>query len=379
MTVSVLRRSDADDATLLRRAARGDRRAHRIYCRRHAERAIELVEQLIGDGADSALTASRVLSETIAQGVAGDDALVRCAVRIVAPLTTERGLAHLVVALADGDGRTEDEVAALIDRTTAEVSELRALAYAEAGPTAAVMARECRGWPLVARKDRLTPAERQAADGHLALCRQCRARLDEQRQNRDKMWVRGGGAVSAVVVADVVSLSLPAGGAFAGSGLASVVLGKAGMAIVGAGAIAITATSAGVAVARSAPSQPHGTHVPSVGPRDPGGASGATTAPTSRSGNPRATTGQSGGGAATSTPTKKDPVTGKLLPSELPTAVPTISAPVQLPTALPTALPTVLPTKLPVPLATKLPLPKPTISVSVPPLQLPTGGSLLGP
>src|SRR3954470_493958 len=316
MTVSVLRRTDADDATLLRRAGRGDRRAHRIYCRRHAERAIELVEQLIGDGADSALTASRVLSETIAQGVAGDDALVRCTVRIVAPLTTERGLAHLVVALADGDGRTEDEVAALIDRTSAEVSELRALAYAEAGPSAAVMTRECRGWPLVARKDRLTPAEREAADGHLALCRQCRARLDEQRQNRDKMWVRGGGAVSAVVVADVVSLSLPAGGAFAGSGLASVVLGKAGMAIVGAGAIAITATSAGVAVARSVPSQPHGTHAPAVGPRQPG-VSGATSAPTSRSGNPRATGGPSDGGPTASTaPPNTDPVTGKLIPTE---------------------------------------------------------------
>ena len=337
MTVSVLRRSDADDATLLRRAGRGDRRAHRIYCRRHAERAIELVEQLIGDGADSALTASRVLSETIAQGVAGDDALVRCAVRIVAPLTTERGLAHLVVALADGDGRTEDEVAALIDRTTAEVSELRALAYAEAGPAAAVMTRECRGWPLVARKDRLTPAEREAADGHLALCRQCRARLDEQRQNRDKMWVRGGGAVSAVVVADVVSLSLPAGGAFAGSGLASVVLGKAGMAIVGAGAIAITATSAGVAVARSVPSQPHGTHAPAVGPRQPGGGSGATSAPTSRSGDPRATGGPSGSGANASTPPP-----------------------------------------MPVPLPSNLPLPTPSISVSVPPVQLPTGGTLLG-
>ena len=69
------------------------------------------------------------------------------------------------------------------------------------------------------------------------------------------------------------------------------------MAIVGAGAVAITATSAGVAVARNAPSQPHRTHVPAVGPRVPGSASGATAAPTSRAGNPRATGGQSGGGS----------------------------------------------------------------------------------
>jgi len=353
----------------LGRARRGDRRAHRLYSSRHAERAVELVEQLCESSADATALASAVLSGAIADGVAGDDALVRTAVRVAAPVTTERGLARLVVALADGDGRTDDEVAALLDRTPAEVAELRAVAYADAMPTAGLPARECRGWPLVARKDRLTPAERAAADGHLALCRQCRARLEEQRQTRDKIWVRGG-AVSAVVVADVVSLSLPAGGAFAGSGLASVVLGKAGMAIVGAGALAITATSAGVAVARNAPSPPHGGHVPAVAPARPGGAGTGTgtVGPRSRSGDPRVTGSQAGGGAVASPPADKTQSTvGKPLPTNATTAAPTLSVPVQLPTTPPTTLPTSLPTS-PVQLPTRLPLPTPSVSLSVPSL-----------
>jgi len=369
MTVSLLRRPDADDVTLLRRARRGDRRAHRLYSSRHAERAVELVELLSEGNSDATTIAPHVLSTAIARGVAGDDALVRAAVRIAAPVTTQLGLARLAVALADGDGRTEDEVAGLLDRTTAEVAELRAVAYAEAGPTSGAFPRECRGWPLVARRDRLTPAESAAADGHLALCRQCRARLDEQRQTRDKIWVRGG-AVSAVVLADVVSLSLPAGGAFAGSGLASVVLGKAGMAIVGAGALAITATSAGVAVARNGPAHPHRTLVPSVAPSQPGAADPATTTPASRSGDPRVTGSQSNGGeVASPPPTKTQSTIDKPLPSNAPTLVPTVSVPVPLPTSLPTTLPT-LPTVLP----------SPSISVSVPslPLPLPGQSTLLG-
>ena len=129
MTLSTLRRPDADDATLLRRAVRGDRRAHRLYSRRHAERAVEIVELLLDGDVLSAQIAAQVLRATIADGVAGDDALVRCAVRVAAPVTTDRGLARLAVALTDGDGRTEAEVAGLLDRT--DVPELRALAYAE--------------------------------------------------------------------------------------------------------------------------------------------------------------------------------------------------------------------------------------------------------
>jgi len=360
MSISDLRRAEADDATLLRRARRGDRRAHRIYGRRHAARAVELVELVAGD-ADSAALASQVLSAVVADGVAGDDALVRCAVRVTAPFAPEQGLARLVVALTDGDGRSEEEVAELIGRSVADVAELRADAYSAVGP-APVVVRECRGWPLVARRERVTSAERAAADGHLALCRQCRGRLDAQRQTRDKIWARGG-AVSAVVVADVVSLSLPAGGAVAGS-IASVALGKAGMAILGATVVAVTATSAGVAVARQAPAQPHRTQNPVVGPQHRGGP--PVKAPSSRPGGD-ARTGSRSGAAASDSPSpasRLNPVPGAE-PSAVPTAVPTIppptiSAPVQLPTTLPTLLPL------------------PSVSVSLAPLPLSDASPLLG-
>jgi hypothetical protein len=146
------------------------------------------------------------------------------------------------------------------------------------------------------------------------------------------------------------------------------------VAIVGAGAVAITATSAGVAVARSAPSQPHRSNVPSVAPRHPGGGDEATAAPHSqsgsRSGDPRVTGSQSSGAeTASPPPSKTQSVGGKPLPTDAPTAVPTLSGPVQFPTSLPTHVPTILPTGLPV----HLPVPAPSISVSVP-----TQGPLLG-
>lgn len=358
MTIVTLRRAEADDATLLRRARRGDRRAARLFSRRHAARAVELVELLVDDRDVSAQLAAHVIATATADGVAGDDALVQCAVRVAAPVSTTEGLARLVVALVDGEGRTEGDVAELIGRSSTDVAELRSLAYADVAPLP-VRTRECRGWPLVARRDRLTPAEREAATGHLSLCRQCRARLDEQRQTRDKIWVRGG-AVSAVVVADVVSLSLPAGGAVAGSGAASVVLGKAGMAIVGATALAVTATSAGIAVARTNPAHPHRAPAPAVAP-----ASGSSTGSATSTDPGHTITGSQSGGATVSTPPATAPAGRKapgptVLPTAFPSGVPTVSVPVQLPTKIPT-----------------LP-PLPTPSVSVPPLPLPTGSSLLG-
>ena len=360
MTIVALRRADADDATLLRRARRGDRRARRIFCRRHAARAFELVDLMVDDGADKTALAAAVLSGTVAEGVAGDDALVRCAVTVVLPATDQRGLARLVTALTDVDGRSEGEVADLVGRSPAEVAGLRTLAYAAAGAPRP-MTRECRGWPLAARRDRLTPQERDAANGHLMLCRSCRNRLTEQRETRDKLLIRGG-AVSAVVVADIVSLSLPAGGAVAGGGLASVVMGKAGVAVVGATALAVTATSAGIALTRHAPDH----KAPSV------------NAPATRSGagdgsnvsQPRDAAGTGADTATTpppSTAPAKKSATVTNVPAVTPTDLPTLSVP--LPLQLPTALPT-LPTVPP------LPLPGPSVGVSVPPL--PTAPSLLG-
>lgn len=355
MSLVALRRPDADDITLLRRARRGDRRARRIFSRRHAERALELVRLAVGDGADTSALAAAVLSAVVTGGVAGDDALVRCAVDVVLPAAREHGLARLVTALTDVEGRSDAEVADLIGRSPGEVASLRTLAYAEAGATRPV-ARECRGWPLAARRDRLTPQERDAANGHLMLCRSCRGRLSEQRETRDKLLIRGG-AVSAVVVADIVSLSLPAGGAVAGGGIASVLLGKAGVAIVGATALAVTGASTGVALSRHAEHRmPSGTVRPAVSgtsqhpsqPRDAAGSTGQAATP--------ATTASPGSPA-----NKRAPVPP--LPSVTPTGLPTLPGP--LPLQVPTALPTALPTG-----------PLPSVGVTLPPL--PSATSLLG-
>jgi hypothetical protein len=376
MTLVSLRRADhADDTVLLRRARRGDRRARRIFGRSNAPRVVELVDLLVAGSGDATRLSADVLAATVAGGVAGDDALVRCALRVLAPATTERGLARLALALTHIDGRSDDEAAELLGRTAAEVVELRALAYADAGTTPTPTPRhDCRGWPLAARRDRLTPPERDAANGHLMLCRPCRTRVNAQRSARDKLLVSGG-AVGAVVIADVVAMSLPAGGAFAGGGVAGLVMSKAGAAVVGAAAVAVTMTSAGVAVARHAPDgsapvtvpqSPHksGQVSPAAAQGDAGG-SPAVTAPPPPTGTsrPRSVT--------VSAPSSAAPSVG------VPAATaPPVSVPVQLPssllTSLPSSLPT-LPTLLPVLPTRSLP-----VTVSAPPLPLPTVTTLLG-
>lgn len=368
MTLLSLRRADADDATLLRRARRGDGRAHRLFARRHAARAVELVELLVDAPAESATLAATVLDATIAAGVAGDDALVRCAVQTLSAATDADGLSRLVVALTDVEGRTEETVAELTQRSVAEVADLRASAAAGLGTTR-VVGSDCRGWALAARRDRLTVSEQEAADGHLSMCRSCRARLDEQRRTRDKLRMSGT-AVSAVVVADVVALSVPTGGtAASASGIASLVLGKAGVATVGAATIAVAATSAGIAATRHLPTR-QGDVPGVVQPVKPGvsGPSGVTAVPHHVGTTP--STAQVGSVPPSSTPS----TTTRLAP------LPTLS-PLPTTTLVPT-LPTRVPLPLPTDITTVASLPSvdatPTLPVSLPTDIVATATSLLG-
>jgi hypothetical protein len=207
-------------------------------------------------------------------------------------------------------------------------------------------------------------SEQEAAHGHLSLCRSCRARLDEQRRTRDKLRLSGS-AVSAVVVADVVALSVPTGGAVAGaSGLASLVLGKAGAAVVGGAAVAIAATSAGVAVARQAPAhndKPAGVvrDVNRHGTRP----AGVTAVPH----NVGATT---PAGHATAVAVPSSAPTTRLAPLPLVTSVTVVSLSPKLPTTLP--LPTNVTSLSP------LPALSPTLPVTVPTDVIATATSLLG-
>ena len=381
MTLLSLRRpglsgGTTDDATLLRRARRGDRRAHRLFARRHAARAVELVELLCDplarSATQSATLAAAVLDATIAAGIPGDAALVRGAVRALRPATDDAGLSRLVVALTDGEGRSEEAVSELIQRSQPEVSALRAEGQSQLGVPRAV-GNDCRGWALAARRDRLTVSEREAAHGHLAVCRACRARLEDQRRTRDKLRMSGT-AVSAVVIADVVALSVPTGGAVASaSGVASLVLGKASVAGIGAAAVAIAATSVGVAAARVAPSHD----------RMPGFVSREDKARGTRPNNvsvPHNVSASTTPGAvgtlpspSTTTKTRQAPPpalpplpTSSVLPTTLPTTLPTVHAPLPLPTGLPSVTP--LPTLTSAP----------TVPVTLPTGVIATAASLLG-
>ena len=368
MTLLPLRRPDADDSTLLRRARRGDRRAHRLFARRHATRAVQIVELLCDAPAESATLAAAVLDATIAAGVPGDDALVRCAVQVLGPATDDAGLSRLVVALTDGEGRSEDAVSDLIQRSAVEVAVLRTDGRSHLGVPTHV-GNDCRGWALAARRDRLTVSEREAAHGHLSVCRSCRARLDDQRRTRDKLRMSGT-AISAVVVADVVAMSVPTGGAVAGaSGIASLVLGKAGVAGIGAAAVAVAATSVGVAAARVSPS-PDKVQTP-VSHNVKAHVTGTNTVAV-----PHSVSAPTTPGAVGTVPVPSAPTTTRQAPLPAlpplptspiaPTTPPTVKAPLPLPTSLPSVTP--LPTVSGAP----------TLPVTVPTDVIATATSLLG-
>lgn len=81
-------------------------------------------------------------------------------------------LEAVVVALLEDEQRTPAAVAELLDRPVAEVEGVRASTSSRAGrPVRPV---DCRGWVLVARRERADEVERAAAGAHLTACRTCR-------------------------------------------------------------------------------------------------------------------------------------------------------------------------------------------------------------
>src|SRR5437660_10339323 len=74
--------------------------------------------------------------------------------------------------------------------------------------TAPTVVRTCRGWPLVRATARLSPAERAAAEGHLALGRHCAARVQAEKSLEQRLAAAGSttlGIGVAALVARVVS------------------------------------------------------------------------------------------------------------------------------------------------------------------------------
>jgi hypothetical protein len=368
MTLLSLHRA-TDDNALLRRTRRGDRRARRILIRRHAQRAVELVDLMVGEGYDLAPLATRALDVALDGTGSLDDALVRATVRVCAPLSED--FSRLVLVLTDLEAWSEEAVADLLDIAIADVSELRAAARAAAGVSSTVRA-DCRGWRLVVTRERATEHERNAGEAHLALCRSCRRRDLEQRETRDRLGARSA-AASAVVAADVVALAVPVGGAASAAGIAGAIFGKAGVAGVGAAAVAVTIASAGVAAARHHPSAPH-RQGPTTRP-----AATSPSAPTATSSAPAAGPATAAPAATAGTPTtsRSQPLPLPPLPSLPSSTLPTLSGATSL-LPLPTATATTL---VPLPALSPTTVPSllsPLPSVPLPTVSVPSTGSLLG-
>src|SRR5947209_8369041 len=236
--------------------------------------------------------------------------------------------------------------------------------------TATTTARTCRGWPLVRAAARLSPAERVAAEGQLALCRHCAARVEAEKSLEQRLAAAGSTTLGFGVAALVARL---VGGS---SGVASLT-GSSVAPVVALSTVAVLTASVGGAVAVTRDAHPVAHHrVVTTVPAAPGrGGPGRTSTGSG------AVTG-AGAGVAPTSPAPAPATTGH--PTAAPaTAAPRIVAPTTAghvattPLPLPTSVtvPT-LPALPPVP-TPSLPLPAPSIPVlpSLPlPLPLPAGG-----
>jgi len=329
------------------------RRSRRVAARANAERALQLVQMLTDDEADHRAIAAAALRRF---GTSDDAAgLVRAVVAATGAAATGEGQGRLVLLLTDLDGWTEADVAALLDVPVDDVAHMRAAARSTIGAER-LNRRECRGWGLVGRRPGLTTDERVAADAHVAICRACRDRSIEQERARQRLHSRSA-AATATVLADVVALAVPAGGA-TGAGLAGVAATKLATALVGVGALSVAIGSAGVAVSRHHPAPAPGVvrHAP--------GATGTDSPTDSPTGSSRVAPVPSGpASVGKGTPATQQPVSAPTSHPAGTTRLPLPATPTSLPTSLlPTSLlPTALPTELPVPLPTLVPSSLPSL------------------
>ena len=221
--------------------------------------------------------------------------------------------------------------------------------------------RDCRGWPLVRAGGGLSADERRAADGHLALCRRCTAKLEAEKTLEQQLATAGSMTLGVAVAALAVRMGGKAVGAMplAGASLAPVVaLSTAAVLTVAAGGVIAT-------VRQTQPAPQHSRVVQPVAPA-PGQ---PVAAPTNTV--PHATD--------ATAPASSTPSTSGVVPAPSATFGPLLPPGQRSETSLPLPLPTnavlpgtVLPTKL---LPTKL---LPTVSVPALPVvtAVPTGTSV---
>jgi hypothetical protein len=190
-TPTVLLLADSETEQLVARARRGGRRARRKLHRRLRAPLYPLAYAWSGHP----WPATRAIRAAISAGLADGSRPYGSAV---------------VAALHRHTSRPRDEqgaAASLLGLPTAAVAEHHRAGRAALGlPAEDSDVPRCAGWPLVSRDHAgLTPAERDAAKGHLRLCRRCRDGLVARRRTRAALQatgaVSGSGAVAAAAVA----------------------------------------------------------------------------------------------------------------------------------------------------------------------------------
>ncbi|HUR51605.1 MAG TPA: hypothetical protein VMZ11_05740 [Mycobacteriales bacterium] len=328
-----LLRLASSEAALVRRARWGDRGATRRLAARHLER-ITLLANLMPPGPEGVPGYARAgFRLALRQPGPFDDALVRAFVQLAEHVPDPDEVRRcLLTLLRDVELRPDEETAALLGLP----AELLA---AETDAR-----RSCRGWGLVSRRTGLTPAERQAGEAHVGLCRRCRDRLALVEHQRARLLGGSAGVVGGVGGVAVVQLVSFGGAGAAGAG--GLLAGKAGAALIGTLGTAVLVT--GGATAATSPTHPH-RPPPVVAP-----APSSSPAPAHRA--PTLTRLPSAAPVAPVPRTTPPPVGPTAVPVPLPAAsapplttdsvepglrLPTLPVPLPLPTGLP------LPLKLP--------------------------------
>lgn len=323
------------DAALVHRSRYGDRGATQRLLARHHARVQQLATAVAPEQPQS--VAQQGFSLALRGKRPFDDALVTAFGRLAAavPGAQQRLLAELV------EERPLEQAAALVGLSP-DVARAVLQVPTELSP------RHCRGWGLVARRDRLTLDEQEAADAHLVLCRRCRdrqARLALVRAQAVGGAVLAGAALAATTQAlssgSASGAGVGASGAAAGTaGPVGLLGGKAALALVGVAASGVLATGSATVA--------HQQRVPP--PR-------VATTPTSTA----------SPSAAVRVPALDTPVVVPDLLRRQVEEAPSVVVPDVLPTGLlPSAVPLPVPSEVPLPLPSELPLPVPTGLLPVP-------------
>ena len=230
------------DAALVRRSRYGDRGAARRLAARHLERVSLLASVVAATPEQAAPLARQGFTLALRGQRPFESALIVAFGRLAArDPDPDAARGRLLVLLVEVEQVPLREASRLLGLDVMRAGALLPAALAAAGP--AHPTRPCRGWGLVARREGLTSAERQAGGDHAALCRRCRDRLSALERTRAQLLGGSAGVVGAIAVTQLVPLG---GSAAAGAG--TLVASKAAAGLVGSLGAAVLVTGSAMAV-----------------------------------------------------------------------------------------------------------------------------------